>query len=144
MNVLKSVLDRFKDGGLTEVATSVLIHLSNQNWILKKMSCSISQDLPETVRLPHPVGIVIHANANIGENVSIYQNVTIGIKRGKSEVPEIKDNVTLYSGSVVVGDVTIGENSLIGANSVVLDDIPPNSIAAGVPARVVAENNIRQ
>jgi serine O-acetyltransferase len=93
-----------------------------------------------SVRFPHPTGIVISKNADLGEDVLIQQNVTIGNKsRAVSNCyPTINDNVVIHSGAVIVGDITIGENSTIGANSVVINDIPANSIAVEAPAQVVS------
>jgi serine O-acetyltransferase len=77
----------------------------------------------------------------LGDNILTYQNVTIGNKSKAATNchPVIEDNVIVYSGAVIVGDVTVGENSEIGANSVVTNDIPPNPVAVGTPARVVDE-----
>lgn len=82
--------------------------------------------------------------AKIGRNVSILQNVTIG-KRGDSS-PEgtiIYNNVSFGAGAVVLGPLTVGENSSIGANSVVLRDVPPNSVAIGAPARILLRRSER-
>lgn len=83
------------------------------------------------------IGIVIHNRAVIGKNVSIGQNVTIGGTSGKYEVPIIGDNCDISSGAVIVGPVRVGENCVIGANAVVIKDIPANSVAVGVPAKVI-------
>lgn len=87
--------------------------------------------------VPHPFGIVVGV-ANIGRNVSILQNVTIG-KRGDAGPvgTVIHDNVSFGAGAVVLGPLTVGENASIGANSVVLRDVPPNSVAVGAPARIL-------
>lgn len=88
----------------------------------------------------HTVGIVI-GPCVIGDNVTIYQNVTIG-KRGigYGEVsPVIGDGVTIYAGAVVTGPIRIGNNAIIGANSVVLKDVPDGVVVAGVPAKVVSQ-----
>ncbi|WP_277541672.1 serine O-acetyltransferase [Haloarcula laminariae] len=99
-------------------------------------SCETLRILPKSTHLPHPVGIVIAASTELGENVEIRQNVTIGQRKGKSEggTPTIMDNVTIYAGAVLLGEITIGENAVIGANSVVLDDVEPNSTVVGAPA----------
>lgn len=102
-------------------------------------SCFIGQKLPRSTHLPHPTGIVIDGQGNIGENVSIYQNVTIGAKDEKDDLkfPQIGDNIIIYSGAVILGDVNIGDNSVIGANSVVIDDVPEGVIVAGIPASII-------
>lgn len=83
----------------------------------------------------HQVGVVISAKARIGNNCKVYQNTTIGKKNGKA--PVLEDNVTVYANAVIVGNVHIGSNSVIGAGSVVLSDVPENEIWAGNPARFI-------
>jgi serine O-acetyltransferase len=88
--------------------------------------------------LAHTVGTVLGAQY-IGENVTIYHQVTIGsknIKNSQNESrPAIMDNVVLYAGSKILGSITIGKNSIVGANSVVLKNVPDNHIAYGIPAK---------
>lgn len=99
--------------------------------------CVVGKDL----RLPHPTSIVIGEGVVIGSFVTIYQSVTIGgrvigdWKRGN--YPVISDGCVIFAGAVIVGKVIVGRNCIIGANSVVIDDIPDNSVAVGAPARVV-------
>jgi serine acetyltransferase len=102
-------------------------------------SCDIKQELPDTTILPHPVGIVISGSAEIGENVRIYQNVTIGWTLGDDNktAGAIGDDVTIYSGATIIGDVNIGEGAVIGSNAVVLDDVEEYTTVVGVPAREV-------
>jgi serine O-acetyltransferase len=83
------------------------------------------------------IGVVIHHRAVIGKNVSIGQNVTIGGTSKKYEVPVIGDNTELAAGCVVVGPVRVGKDCVIGANAVVVKDIPDNSVAVGMPAKVI-------
>jgi len=88
--------------------------------------------------LPHPQGVILGAS-EIGENVTIYQQVTLGAKSmdvgfDPSKRPQIGSNVILAAGSKVIGGVAVGDNSTVGANAVVLIDIPMNSLAVGVPA----------
>lgn len=92
--------------------------------------------------LKHPVGIVIGEGVIIGSNVVIYQNVTLG-RAEKSIVsyPSIGDNTIIYSGAVVIGGISIGENCIVGANSVVTKDVPDNSVAVGVPAKILRKND---
>jgi len=93
--------------------------------------CSIGNN----VKFPHPIGIVIGRDAVIGDNCTIFQNVTIGQK--KEKFPHIGNNVTIYSGAQIIGDIYIGNNVTIGANAVVLNSIPDYSIAVGIPAKVI-------
>lgn len=110
-----------------------------------KFGIEISPDtkIGAGLRIFHGFGIVIHENAEIGKNFTILQNCTIG--NGNRETSKIAghigDNVVLSAGSVVIGDVKIGNNSIIGANAVVTHDIPENSIAVGAPAKVIKTLN---
>lgn len=86
------------------------------------------------------IAVVIHKRAEIGNNVTIGQCVTIGGRSKKKEVPKLGDNVVVSAGSMILGDVIIGNNVVIGANSTVLKDVPDNCVVAGSPARIVKEN----
>lgn len=83
------------------------------------------------------IGVVIHGRAIIGERVIIGQGVTIGRKLSPNGVPKIGNDVYISAGSRVLGDITIGDNVIVGANSVVVSDVPANCIVAGAPARIV-------
>ncbi len=82
------------------------------------------------------LGIVIHPRAIIGNNCIISQNVSIG-GRGGNSVPRIGNNVLLGAGCKILGNIRIGNDAKIGANSVVLKDIPDGATAVGIPARVI-------
>ena len=86
-------------------------------------------------------GIVIHKRAVIGESCHISQGVTIGGTSGIYEVPEIGNKVQIGANAVIIGPIHIGDNSIIGAGAVVNKDIPPNSVAVGVPAKVIKTLN---
>lgn len=89
--------------------------------------------------IDHGMGVVIGETAEIGDNVTMYHGVTLGgvtwdkVKRH----PTIGDNVVIGSGAKVLGPFTVGENSKIGSNSVVVKEVPPNSSVVGIPGRVV-------
>lgn len=85
--------------------------------------------------LPHPNGIVIYPDACIGPNCLIFQQVTIGT-RGRGGAPWIGGHVEIGAGAKILGPVKIGNNAMIGANAVVLSDVPDACIAVGVPAVV--------
>jgi serine O-acetyltransferase len=92
--------------------------------------------------IDHGKGVVIGETAEIGDNVTIYQGVTLGgvsLERTKRH-PTIGNNVVIGAGAKILGPITIGDNSKIGANSVVIKDVPPNSIVVGVPGRVVKKD----
>jgi|SRR5579884_1567760 len=112
-------------------------------WV--QWTCGIT--LPYTVRLGrrvriwHHGGMVLHA-ASIGDDVHIRQNTTFGIARRDRlhELPTIEERVDIGCGVAILGRVTVGHDSVIGANAVVLKDIPPHSVAVGVPARVLQKS----
>lgn len=95
--------------------------------------------------IDHGMGVVIGETTEIGDNVTIYQGVTLG-GTGKDvgkRHPTIGNNVMIGSGAKVLGPFTVGDNSKIAANAVVLNEVPPNSTCVGVPARIVKINNQR-
>lgn len=95
--------------------------------------------------IDHGHGVVIGETAIVGDNVTLYQGVTLGgtgKEHGKRH-PTVGNNVMISAGAKVLGSFTIGENSKIGAGSVVLQEVPPNSTVVGVPGRVVKQNNIK-
>lgn len=87
--------------------------------------------------IDHGMGIVIGETAEIGDDVMLYHGVTLGgqVLTQTKRHPTIGNNVTIGAGAKVLGPVTIGANSAVGANAVVTKDIPENSIAVGIPAK---------
>jgi len=95
--------------------------------------------------IDHGMGVVIGETCEIGDNVTVYQGVTLGgtgKEKGKRH-PTIKDNALIATGAKVLGSITIGENSKVGAGSVVLHDVPDNSTVVGIPGRVVVRNGVK-
>ncbi|WP_096186195.1 serine O-acetyltransferase [Evansella halocellulosilytica] len=95
--------------------------------------------------IDHGMGVVIGETCEIGDNVTIYQGVTLGgtgKEKGKRH-PTIEDNVLIASGAKVLGSMRIGQNSNIGAGSVVLKEVPPNSTVVGIPGRVVIQDGVK-
>lgn len=95
--------------------------------------------------IDHGMGVVIGETCEIGDNVTIYQGVTLGgtgKEKGKRH-PTLKDNVLVATGAKVLGSITIEENSKIGAGSVVLKDVPPNSTVVGIPGKIVIRDGVR-
>jgi len=89
--------------------------------------------------IDHGVGVVVGETAQIGENVTLYQGVTLGgtgFATGKRH-PTVQDNVTIGSGAKLLGPITIGHGAKIGANTVVIHDVPPNSTVVGNPGHPV-------
>ena len=89
--------------------------------------------------MPHPNGIVIHPNCKIGPNCLIFQQVTLGSNEGgiRTGVPTLGGSVDVGAGAKILGPINIGDNAMIGANAVVLTDVPANAVAVGIPARVI-------
>lgn len=95
--------------------------------------------------IDHGTGVIIGETTIIGDNCTLYQGVTLGgtgKEHGKRH-PTIGNNVMISAGAKVLGSFKIGDNSKIGAGSVVLEEVPPNSTVVGVPGRVVKRNNER-
>lgn len=110
--------------------------------LIFKKNCDISffSIIGKGLKLAHPIGVVIGADVVIKNNVTIFQNVTLGSsgKIGKEKsYPTIEDNVIIYADSIIVGGVRIGENSVIGAKTLVNIDVPPNSLAVGIPCKII-------
>lgn len=94
--------------------------------------------------IDHGNGVIIGETTIIGDNVTLYQGVTLGgtgKEQGKRH-PTVGNNVMISAGAKVLGSFKIGDNSKIGAGSVVLEEVPPNSTVVGVPGRVVKRDNI--
>ena len=83
--------------------------------------------------LPHPNGVVVHPDAVIGPNCLLFQQVTLGTRAG-SQPPELKGHVDVGAGAKILGNLTVGEHAKIGANAVVLADVPAHHVAVGIPA----------
>ena len=94
--------------------------------------------------IDHGSGVIIGETAIIGDNCTLYQGVTLGGtgKDSGKRHPTLGNNVMVGSGAKILGPFTIGDNSKIGAGSVVLKEVPPNSTVVGVPGRVVRRENV--
>lgn len=92
--------------------------------------------------IDHGMGVVIGETAEIGDNVLLYHGVTLGgvSLEKKKRHPTIGNNVVIATGAKVLGAITVGDNARVGANAVVLKDVPPDSTVVGVPGRIVMQN----
>jgi serine O-acetyltransferase len=111
--------------GLSQILTNIDIHPG--------------ATIGRRVFIDHGIGVVIGETAIIGDDVTIYQGVTLGgvsLNKGKRH-PTIENNVIIGGGAKVLGNITIGEGSKIGANSVVVKDVPPYSTVVGIPGKVM-------
>ena len=89
--------------------------------------------------IDHGMGVVIGETAQVGDDCYLYHQVTLGVARTASgkRHPTVGNNVIIGAGAKVLGPITIGDNARVGANSVVLDDVPPDVTVVGIPARPV-------
>ena len=99
------------------------------------------EDIGPGLFIQHGFSTVIAAR-KIGKNCWINQQVTIGYANERDQ-PTICDNVKIHAGAKVIGNVTIGDNSIVGANAVVVKDVPPNCTVVGVPAYIVKKDGKR-
>lgn len=92
------------------------------------------------VMIDHATGVVIGETAEIGSNVSIFQGVTLGGKGNEAgdRHPKIKSGASIYASSTLLGNITVGENSVVAAGSLVLKDVEPNVTVAGIPAKIIS------
>lgn len=97
--------------------------------------------------IDHGMGVVIGETTIIGDDCLLYQGVTLGgVGTGEHTCkrhPTLHNNVMISAGAKIIGDITIGDNSIVGANSVVLKDVPPNCTVVGVPGMIVKENGVK-
>lgn len=127
---------RLEKQGLTSRAMKPFAVLSHRFW-----SAVCGADIPINTRIggglliPHPNGIVIHPRATIGPNCLIFQQVTVG-EGPKQGFPVIEGHVDIGAGAKILGGIHIGNHARIGANAVVIDDIPSHATAVGIPAQV--------
>jgi serine O-acetyltransferase len=95
--------------------------------------------------IDHGMGVVIGETCIIGNDVTLYQGVTLGgtgKEKGKRH-PTLEDHVLVATGAKVLGNITIGKNSKVGAGSVVLQNVPPNATVVGIPGKVVIKDGIK-
>jgi serine O-acetyltransferase len=113
------------------------------NSLIHKYSMHIGNNcrIGKNIKFPHPDGIVIGDCVIIGDDCTIYHQVTLGKRNGNlndlKDYPIVGNNVTIFAGAKIIGNVNVGDNSIIGANSVVLTDIEANCIYAGIPAKKI-------
>ena len=97
--------------------------------------------------IDHGVGVVIGETSRIGDNVLMYHQVTLGgtgNEKGKIRHPSVCDNAMIAAGAKILGNIHIGTNAKVGANAVVLQDVPDNATAVGVPARIIFNGEVTE
>jgi serine O-acetyltransferase len=95
----------------------------------------LNSEIEGGLMLPHPNGVVIHPEARVGPNCILFQQVTLGTGP-KPGLPKLGGHVEVGPGAKILGGVLIGDHVLVGANAVVVSDVPEGSVVAGVPAVV--------
>jgi serine O-acetyltransferase len=125
--------------------------MSLLNFVLFGIEIAMRCEIGDRVYFPHTVGTVIGA-LRIGQNAVIYHGVTLGAKEmdigyHPEARPIVGDNVIIGSGAKILGGITIGNNAVIGANAVVIKDVPDNVVVGGIPAHILShidkENNLQ-
>jgi len=116
-----------------------IIHMLIQRFveILTGISIPPTAQLGKGIMIEHFGGIVINSGTKIGDFCTISHEVTFGNKRPGGKAPIVGNNVYICVGAKVLGDITVGDNCIIGANSVLTESVPANSVVAGIPARVI-------
>ena len=124
-----------------------LLSRSFKNRQFRNWSCDISYQavIGKGVKFGHPIGIVIGAKCIIENDVKIWQNVTLG-SHGKESLheksyPVIKSGARIYAGAKVIGGVVVGYNSVVAANAVVNIDVADNSVAIGIPCKIIKKKS---
>jgi len=144
----EKILFYFKLAQFFNRAKLKIIAIQIKGFIYYKFNCDIGLNakIGKNLVIKHAIGIVIGDGVIIGDDVKIFQNVTLGGKRFNNNMeltpcyPTIQDNVTIFANSSILGGVTIGENAVIGAHSLVIDDVPAGSTFIGVPAKNCSKN----
>jgi serine O-acetyltransferase len=127
---------RVKSGVLAKIAKNYFIVKHLVFTIVTGSDINPSATIGQGLFLPHPNGVIIHRDAMIGDGCIIMQQVTIG-QLGDGPAPVLGNGVFVGAGAKVLGGVKIGDRARIGANSVVLCDVPAGKTAVGIPARVL-------
>lgn len=95
------------------------------------LNCEIGRPLPKTVFMPHPFGILVSGGCDIGTDVVIGHQVTLGNRNGVLAAPKIGNRVYIGAGAKILGPVTIGDDAMVGANAVVTRDVPAGTTVVG-------------
>ena len=131
---------RWQGYGLLGAVSRTFAVLRHRFWsAITGCDLPINSAIDGGLLLPHPNGIVVHPMCKIGPNCLIFQQVTLGSNGSKnnSGVPTLGGHVDVGAGAKILGRVSIGDNAVIGANAVVLTDVPANAVAIGIPARII-------
>lgn len=126
-------------GGIVSDFIGKLVALRYRFWsVVTGAEIPLNCNIGGGLLIPHPNGIVIHPGARIGVNCLIFQQVTIGT-RSTSDVPVIEGHVDIGAGAKILGSVHIGAHARVGANAVVLSNVPTGGVAFGIPTKTIDE-----
>lgn len=131
---------RAKRNVLSKLLYALTNLINRINGLLTGIQVPLSTHIGGGIRFKHHSCIVIAGSAVIGECCTIHQGVTIGrtFSGKKAGVPILEDHVVIFPGAKVIGNIKIGSHVVIGANAVVVEDIPANCVVAGVPAKIIS------
>lgn len=122
-----------------KLITTVIWYITS---ILTSSDCNPAARYGNGLYFAHTTGVIIGSGCRIGDNVSLYQGVTLGRKDFATACyPVVEDGVFVYAGAKVFGPIRIGKNAVIGANAVVTKDVPEDMVAVGVPAKIMSKKN---
>lgn len=114
----------------------VVFFIHKHNQYLTGIQLSFGTSIGGGLFFPHFSGIVISGSSKIGDNCTIFQGVSLGAIRGKGD-PNVGNNVVLAPGVKILGNVNIGNDVFVGANSVLVKDVPDSAVVVGIPARII-------
>lgn len=137
----------FRQKKMLKVSNLILVLCKRSTGTEFSPNCKIGKNL----QIAHGQDIVIGGDTIVGNNCIIYNGVTIGVSgklikkdgllQQEKLYPKIGNNCIIYTGAKVLGNISVGDNVIIGANSVVLNDIPNSVIVAGIPAKLIKTHN---
>lgn len=139
-SLLASIRDYQRHRGAGRSLRARLAVLRHRFWsAVSGADIPLNSKIAGGLSIPHPNGIVIHPDAQIGPNCLLFQQVTIG--HGAGGLPVLGGHVDIGAGARLIGAITIGDHARIGANAVVTIDVPAGSTAIGIPARIIDSND---
>lgn len=142
MGVLATALMRIQTWLYNRGHNRIASFIRNLNIILTGADFCIGCKIGKGLIVRHPNGIVIGSGSIIGDSCTLLQQVTLGERNGDGSdsthaYPLVMNNVVINAGAKVVGGVVLGNNVIVGANAVVLNDVPENCVAIGIPAKII-------
>ncbi len=129
------VLQKCKEKRVLKYTVGIIVYFIERHWaITYGVHANANISIGLGLQVVHGDGVFLNCKS-IGDNFTCYPNVTVGSNGSEMSIPTIENNVTIYSGAVVVGDITLHEGCIIAANAFVNFDVEANTIVGGVPAK---------